>query len=132
MDCNRKFPRVPIHLAIKYEVVKWNENPHHPQKALVAESQNLSLRGIGFSHDLDLPEKTIKKLREGSLKLNLEFTLPNDSTPVNLLGRMIYCGEEDDEETEVNKLCMGILFIDIDPKDYVKISEYVKANLPEK
>lgn len=136
IDCKRNFPRIPASFPVKYEVVKWNESPHHPHNPMTAECHDLSVRGMRFSHSLELTDRTLKKLREGSMKLNLEFTLPNDGLPINLLGRMIYCGEDDgkeedkegeDVEEDVDNKCMGILFIDIDRSDYQRIDQFIQS-----
>ena len=130
--CKRKFPRVDADIPIKYEVIKWTETSHHPEKALEAKCHDLSVRGIRLEHSLELSDKIIKKLREGTLKLNLEFKLPNVEEPINLLGRVIYCDEEEENggEEEADSKCMGILFIDIEPEDYLKISQYIQSKLP--
>lgn len=131
-DCKRNFPRIPASFPVKYEVVKWNESPHHPHNPMTAECHDLSVRGMRFSHSLDLAGRVLKKLREGSMKLNLEFTLPNDGRPINLHGRMIYCGEDDEndeggQEENVDSKCMGILFIDIDQCDYQRIDQFIQS-----
>lgn len=138
-DCKRNFPRITVHFSVKYEAVKWDESPHHPHNPMVAECHDLSVRGMRFSHSLDLTDKVLKKLREGALKLNLEFTLPNEKEPINLLGRMIYCGEEGEEEGDeveaeevIDKKCMGIFFIDIDPSDFQKIENFIQAGVTGK
>ena len=136
MECGRKFPRICVNFQIKYDLVKWNESPHHPQakKTMVATCQDLSVRGIRFRHNLDLPERTIRKLREGTLKLNLEFNLPDDDRPINILGRMIFCGEDEDsvEDENIDRRCMGVLFIDIDPGDYSKLTDFIQTRLTDK
>lgn len=128
----RKFPRIIANFPIKYEVIKWNKLPHHPHKAMVTTCHDISARGIRFEHNLDLTDRTIGKLREGSLKLNLEFTLPNVDKPINLLGRMIYCQEDENQEEDVNKQCMGVLFIDIDAENYSRINEFIQLKISGK
>lgn len=129
--CKREFPRVNVSFPVEYEVVKWKEAPHHPKSGMKAECHDLSIRGIRFEHDLDLDEKILKKMREGVLKLNLEFTLPEDNRPINLLGRVVYCGEDetdepDDEENDGIIQCMRVVFVDIKSSDYEKISKFIQ------
>ncbi len=125
--------KVLVDFPVKYEVVKWNELPHQPETATMVNCSDISVRGLRFNHNLNLTDKAIKKLREGTFKINLAFTLPNDDEPINLLGRVVYSGEgEEKEGGEVNKQSMGILFIDIDSGDYEKIREFVQDKTSDK
>ncbi len=131
MECRREFPRVNLEFAVKYEVIKWDESCHHPKKPMEATCHDISIRGIRFEHNLELTDRIIKHLKEGTSKLNLEFSLPDDDTPINILGRAVYCGEEENElEDEKSNQCMGVAFIDIEPDDYLKINEFINSSVP--
>tara|TARA_B100000315_G_C14070106_1_gene360203 strand:- start:58 stop:459 length:402 start_codon:yes stop_codon:yes gene_type:complete len=128
MGCRRTFPRTTVSLPVKYSVVKWDDSPHDLEKAIVAKANDISARGIGFVHALDLNDKTIKKLQNGSLRLNLEFTLPNEEKPINILARMVHYGEDEDDDEAIKKQCMGVNFIDISEENLSIIDRFVLGN----
>ncbi|HAK38010.1 MAG TPA: hypothetical protein DCM60_07145 [Nitrospina sp.] len=130
MECKRKFPRTTVNLPVKYDVVSWDDSPHVlKQNALMAKSNDLSARGIRFTHELNLTKKTVKKLQDGSVRLNLEFTLPNEEKSINILGRVIYCGEDEDNGEDIKNQCIGVYFLDISPNDLSRIDRFVQSSL---
>tara|TARA_B100000959_G_C14772051_1_gene537915 strand:+ start:350 stop:751 length:402 start_codon:yes stop_codon:yes gene_type:complete len=130
MECKRKFPRTNANLQVKYGLVSWDDSPHVlEQNAMVAKSNDISARGIRFTHELDLTKKTLKKLQDGSVKLNLEFTLPNEEKSINILGRVIYCGDDEDNEEDIKNQCIGVYFLDISPNDLSRIDRFVQSSL---
>lgn len=130
MECRREFPRIAVDVPVKYDVVGWDDSPHVlEEKAMVAKSNDISARGIRFTHELDLTKKAIKKLQDGSRKLNLEFTLPNEEKSINILGRVIYCGDDEENGEDIKNQCIGIYFLDISPNDLSKIDRFVQSSL---
>ena len=96
---------------------------------MVAKSNDISARGIRFTHKLDLTKKTIKKLQDGSVRLNLEFTLQNEEKSINILARVIYCGDDEDNEDDIKNQCIGVHFLDISPNYLSRIDKYVQSSL---
>jgi c-di-GMP-binding flagellar brake protein YcgR len=111
----RKFPRLPLTVKVKYEVLKVS-----PLRAEENQSKNVSAGGIC----LVLREK----INIGAL-LRLKLSLQDEVNFIIVTGKVVWA-----EEFSVNDYkaydC-GIEFVDVAPQDQKNISHYLIAPLKQ-
>ena len=102
-------------------------SPRIPVEMWVEESTDRELyfqRGANISVGGIYLERTIPHTK-GTV-VNLQFTLPYDSTPVRVKGEIVNVGEDPSE------LGMGVKFIDLDDTDLQRIKRFIDHASDEK
>ena len=57
------------------------------------------------------------------------ISLPSEEKSINILGRVIYCGDDEDNEDDIKNQCIGVHFLDISPNYLSRIDKYVQSSL---
>ena len=96
----REGPRIPIEMGVE----ETTESERYFRRA-----GNLSRGGLGLDHTIPLPLGTI---------VNLTFTLPGDSGPVQISGVIVSTAGPEE-------LRMGVKFIDITDEARARIDAYL-------
>ncbi len=92
-----------------------------PMEMWVEESTDRELyfqRGANISLGGIFLQRTIPHIK--GTKINLRFTLPGDTTPINVRGEIVNVGEHADD------LGMGVKFIDLNDEDQERIKSFVE------
>jgi uncharacterized protein (TIGR02266 family) len=98
-----------------------------PVEMWVEESTERELyfqRGANISVGGIFLERTIPHAR-GTI-VSLQFTLPNDTTPIKVKGEIVNVGEASSE------LGMGIKFLDLSESDRERIRSFIERAAPKK
>jgi len=96
----RQAARIPLEMWVE----ETTDNERYFRRA-----GNLSRGGLRLEHTIPLPQGTV---------VNLTFTLPGDSTPVDVSGEIVSNAAPDD-------LRMGVKFTKVDPGAQAKIDAYL-------
>ena len=96
----RQTERIPLEMWVE----ETTDNERYFRRA-----GNLSRGGLRLDHTIPLPQGTV---------VNLTFTLPGDSTPVEVSGEIISSSIPDD-------LRMGVKFVSVGPAAQAQIDAYL-------
>jgi uncharacterized protein (TIGR02266 family) len=97
----RESPRIPVEMWVEESTER---------ELYFQRSANLSVGGIFLENTIPHPKGTV---------VNLQFTLPGDTTPIKVRGEIVNAAASDE-------LGMGIKFLDVDAEAQRKISEFVQ------
>jgi uncharacterized protein (TIGR02266 family) len=97
----RETPRIPVEMWVEESTER---------ELYFQRSANLSVGGIFLENTIPHPKGTV---------VNLQFTLPGDTTPVKVRGEIVNAAASDE-------LGMGIKFLDVEPDVQRRISEFVQ------
>jgi uncharacterized protein (TIGR02266 family) len=96
----RESPRIPVEMWVEESTER---------ELYFQRSANLSAGGIFLENTIPHPKGTV---------VNLQFTLPGDSSPIKVRGEIVNAAASDE-------LGMGIKFVDVEPEVERRISEFV-------
>jgi uncharacterized protein (TIGR02266 family) len=96
----RQTARIPLEMWVE----ETNDNERYFRRA-----GNLSRGGLRLDHTIPLPQGTL---------VNLTFTLPGDSTPVDVSGEIVSSAAPDD-------LRMGVKFVNLSAEAQARIDAYL-------
>ena len=96
----RESPRIPVEMWVEESTER---------ELYFQRSANLSVGGIFLENTIPHPKGTV---------VNLQFTLPGDTTPIKVRGEIVNAAASDE-------LGMGIKFIQVDPGAERRIADFV-------
>ena len=97
----RESPRIPVEMWVEESTER---------ELYFQRSANLSVGGIFLENTIPHPKGTV---------VNLQFTLPGDTTPIKVRGEIVNAAASDE-------LGMGIKFVDVEPDVERRIAEFVQ------
>ena len=103
-DPNQRERRQTARIPLEMWVEETTDNERYFRRA-----GNLSRGGLRLDHTIPLPQGTI---------VNLTFTLPGDSTPIDVGGEIVSSSGPDD-------LRMGVKFVTVGPAAQAQIDAYL-------
>lgn len=103
-DPNQRERRQTARIPLEMWVEETTDNERYYRRA-----GNLSRGGLRLDHTIPLPQGTL---------VNLTFTLPGDSAPVDVSGEIVSSSGPDD-------LRMGVKFVTVTPAAQARIDAYL-------
>ena len=97
----RESPRIPVEMWVEESTER---------ELYFQRSANLSVGGIFLENTIPHPKGTV---------VNLQFTLPGDTQPIKVRGEIVNAAASDE-------LGMGIKFLEVNPEDERRISDFVQ------
>ena len=122
----RLFPRIKVNFKVGFEFVKWNEaDLDHCKTSYEASIVDISANGARLSGLPEIDDGIMKKLSTGKNKIRLNFSLYENSVPINTFARLVWQRLSEDEGA-CERQC-GFEFIDIPATSFERLKEFVDS-----